>query len=266
MNFTFIDMEKNSYRLNENILTFLANEPSSESKSRPSHKLIRLDQLESEQIQNLLAKLNQVSSESKLENTNSKIIIDGHIRKITQENLDALQSILDHILKAHDEQLTHSDHQAQKHDKEIIVLFDGLNDAENLGMAFRVADAFAVSKIYLCHSLLDGLNKKIERISRQTSKHIPFEIISHPLNKLRSLQRDDYTVFAIEASKRSIEIRQFDFNDIDKLVLILGSEQNGVSDDILNFVNGSFHLTMYGKNSSMNVIQAMGIALSHIIK
>jgi tRNA G18 (ribose-2'-O)-methylase SpoU len=49
------------------------------------------------------------------------------------------------------------------------------------------------------------------------------------------------------------------------MALVVGSEINGVSAEILNISNQIVHINMYGKNSSMNVVQATSIALYEII-
>jgi len=169
-----------------------------------------------------------------------------------------------HLLAEENIQLEHDEYVASQHEKEIEVLLDGISDQENIGMAFRVADTFGVNKLMIANSNFRLIDKKTERISRQTTKHIEFQYIDDPVKELQSLEEENYLIAAIELTTKSVEISSFYFSRFDKILLILGSEQRGISKAILNKVNVTVHLPMFGKNSSMNVIQAMGLGLSEI--
>ena len=51
-----------------------------------------------------------------------------------------------------------------------------------------------------------------------------------------------------------------------KIALVIGGENHGISSEVLQEIDIAVHITMYGKNSSMNVVQATGIALHCIIQ
>ena len=50
------------------------------------------------------------------------------------------------------------------------------------------------------------------------------------------------------------------------IVLIIGNENHGVSDDLLRQSDIVLHIEMYGNNSSMNVTHAAAIALYELTK
>jgi tRNA G18 (ribose-2'-O)-methylase SpoU len=45
---------------------------------------------------------------------------------------------------------------------------------------------------------------------------------------------------------------------------VVGSERNGIENEILKCANSIYHIPMFGQNSSMNVAQATSIALYEI--
>ena len=51
-----------------------------------------------------------------------------------------------------------------------------------------------------------------------------------------------------------------------KVALIVGNEISGISEELLKLADNRLHITMFGRNSSMNVAQSAGIALYEITK
>jgi len=50
------------------------------------------------------------------------------------------------------------------------------------------------------------------------------------------------------------------------VALVIGDENSGISEEILSQCKKQVHITMFGKNSSMNVSQAAAIALYELTK
>ena len=66
----------------------------------------------------------------------------------------------------------------------------------------------------------------------------------------------------IEITDKSIDIQNFNFKNHKKIVLLLGSERNGIEN--IDQIDYSISIPMYGRNSSMNVIHSLGIALYEV--
>jgi tRNA G18 (ribose-2'-O)-methylase SpoU len=73
-----------------------------------------------------------------------------------------------------------------------------------------------------------------------------------------------YDIIALEISDISIPSERIAL-DKKAVVLIIGNEQFGISDEILALTSKHMHIEMYGENSSMNVVQATGIALYTLV-
>ena len=56
----------------------------------------------------------------------------------------------------------------------------------------------------------------------------------------------------------------FIFKNYEKIVLILGSERNGIED--INLMDYTVSIPMYGRNSSMNVIHSLAIMLYEVTR
>ena len=134
-------------------------------------------------------------------------------------------------------QLSHSDIHNSTQRFPITIVCDAIRTPENIGMCFRIAESFGVSKIYLHHQSPTIDNRIVRRTARNTVDQIPYEL---------------YTDF-------EILIQQFNFCDFEIIVLLFGSERYGIQD--IELLDASIAIPMYGHNTSMNVVHSMAICL-----
>lgn len=130
----------------------------------------------------------------------------------------------------------------------------------NIGSLFRIADALGIEKIYLSGSSLTPPNSKIRKTSRATEKHVPYSYQKNPFEIIQKLKSEDYTIISLEITSSSIDISELELKNTDKVCLILGSENAGVCQELLDESDITTHIPMLGQNSSMNVATACAIA------
>ena len=126
-------------------------------------------------------------------------------------------------------------------------------------MCFRVAESFGVSKIYLHESSPSAENRIVKKTARNTLNQIEHETYFDYEVLIRQLKEEGNTIIGIEITDKSINIQDFDFKNTEKIVLLLGSERGGLSR--VDQLDATVAIPMYGRNSSMNVIHSMSIAL-----
>ncbi len=143
----------------------------------------------------------------------------------------------------------------------IILILDGLEDVRNIGALFRLADASRIAKIYGYNMPPTNDISKIQRVSRQTTGHIEYEVLED-LKSVISLSKQ-YFPIALEYTNKSISFNSY--NESKPCMLIIGNEQRGVSQELLNISKTSLHVPMLGNNSSMNVSVASGIVVYHLL-
>ena len=158
-------------------------------------------------------------------------------------------------------QLTHDHHLNKPVTTEIILACDHIKAPSNIGAIFRLADAFQVSEIIFFGSEIDLTSHRLKKTARNTQRFIRFRESENLKNTLQKLHDKSYTSIALEITSKSIPIQEFDTTIANKLVLIIGHENYGISDAILEITHHTLHIPMYGDNSSMNVAQATAIAL-----
>lgn len=159
-------------------------------------------------------------------------------------------------------QLNHVEFKAQqKHFKpNIILILENLEHEENIGSAFRLADAFNVEKILIVtNKNVD--NKKIEKTARNCSKTVPHQFFPTIEEAFFCIEKGNYTPICVEICDDSKPLRNLDFAKYSKIALILGNEKYGVSQYALDNSKLHTHIDMYGNNSSLNVSTALAITL-----
>lgn len=158
-------------------------------------------------------------------------------------------------------QLSHYEFkQTQKpNENDIIFVLDNLEHEENIGSAFRLADAFNIKKIIIISSREFDL-KRVQKTARNCEKTVPYSIYGNAGDALREIKELEYTPVNIEITSTSKPLRDANFADVGKIALIVGNEKYGVSEEILQSVPASYHIEMYGNNSSMNVSTSLAIA------
>lgn len=159
-------------------------------------------------------------------------------------------------------QLSHYDIKNQHKQFPITIVCDAIRTPENIGMCFRVSESFGVSKIYLHENSPAVTNSIVKRTARNTIKQLEYNTYTNFENTIQQLKDEGNTIIGIEITDKSIDIQNFNFKNHKKIVLLLGSERNGI--EKINTLDQSIAIPMYGKNSSMNVIHSLSIALYEV--
>jgi tRNA G18 (ribose-2'-O)-methylase SpoU len=160
-------------------------------------------------------------------------------------------------------QLTHANTHFEKRSFPITLVCDHIYFQQNLGSLFRIGEAFGIEKIIFIGKDIPLTPKKINKTSRSTHLQIPHSIIEETTEAIALLQ-EEYHIIALEITSTSNPIQQLSVPKNKKVALLIGNEIEGVSASLLAIANQITHITMYGNNSSMNVVQATSIALYEI--
>ena len=156
-------------------------------------------------------------------------------------------------------QLTHYDIQNKQQQFPITIVCDAIRTPGNIGMCFRISESFGVSKIYLHESSPSTENSNVKRTARNTINQIEHEVYSDFDVLIQQLKEEGNTIIGIEITDKSINFQDFEFTNHKKIVLLLGSERHGIEN--IHTTDHTVSIPMYGRNSSMNVIHSLSIAL-----
>jgi tRNA G18 (ribose-2'-O)-methylase SpoU len=148
----------------------------------------------------------------------------------------------------------------------ICIILDNVLDTYNVGAIFRLADAVAVQKIYLCGETLTPPNPRIKKASISTWKWVNWQYVPTALEAIAKIknQKPKCKIIAVEQDKRSVPFHKYNFEL--PLALVVGNETYGISPEVLDMCDGIVELPMYGINKSLNVMVSLGIVLYKVVE
>lgn len=157
-------------------------------------------------------------------------------------------------------QLEHENTPKDTSNTEIFILANLVESPANLGAIFRLGDAFGVKKIFLSTSQVSMMeSNRFKRMSRSTEKYLSFHVEEDIQSLIEHIKSMSIPLYALESTTQSKSITST--TKITKVALLMGSERNGIPSQLLDLCEASFHIPLYGHNSSINVAQATAIAL-----
>ncbi len=164
--------------------------------------------------------------------------------------------------------VTNAEEEQKKHLKKnpIYIIVDNVLDTYNVGAIFRLADAVAVEKVYLCGGTETPPNHRIKKASINTTEWVDWEYAETAVGVVMQLksQIPDIQVIAVEQSDESVPYDQIDYRF--PVALIVGHETDGVSKEALEASDFVAEIPMWGVNLSLNVMISLGIILYKVME
>ena len=152
--------------------------------------------------------------------------------------------------------------------KEVILILDNIRSVLNVGSIFRTADAFGISKIFLCGitpAPIDrfGRNRNdLHKTALGAEESVNWEQAKNTVDLIKKLKTKDYKIISLEQSSNSIDYK--DSVVTEKTAIVLGSETEGVNSKVLELSDEIAEIKMLGEKESLNVSVSAGILISRI--
>jgi tRNA G18 (ribose-2'-O)-methylase SpoU len=143
-----------------------------------------------------------------------------------------------------------------------ILVLPNIRSGHNVGAIFRTADGAGVDKLYITGYSPCPPHTQIDKVSLGAEKWMPWEYRKQAGSLLKELKKMGYNIVALEKTKTSQNI--FDWQPKFPLALVLGNEKTGVSKALLKYCDESVEIPMLGKKNSLNVSVAAGVAMYRI--
>jgi tRNA G18 (ribose-2'-O)-methylase SpoU len=141
----------------------------------------------------------------------------------------------------------------------IYFILDNVYDTYNIGGIFRLADALAISKMYLCGMSDIPPNPKIKKSSIGTYKVVPWIYKNKTEEAIAELRKEieKIKIIAVEQDENSISFENEKYPL--PIALVFGNETSGISCEVLKQVDSTVEIPMFGINKSLNVIISAAI-------
>lgn len=146
---------------------------------------------------------------------------------------------------------------------ELAFVLQDVDDAVNVGAAFRIADACGARELILTGTSPTPPDATIAGIGRGTHRRVPWRHTSYASEAIGALKEQGYTGYALEVASGAVPYYEVEYPA--KVCLVVGNEGFGVNKHTLAACDTAIYIPMYGKIKSLNVHVALGIIAFHIL-
>ncbi len=151
----------------------------------------------------------------------------------------------------------------------LAALLDNVRSAWNVGAIFRTADAFGLSRLYLCGITPTPENASVAKTALGADKTIPWTASRNALRTAAELKTAGARLWALEQDERAVSItdalnQAWTGTQPAPIVLIVGNEISGVDPGLLDLCDRILYIPMRGQKRSLNVEVAFGVAASRV--
>lgn len=148
----------------------------------------------------------------------------------------------------------------------IYFVLDNIIDTYNVGSMFRLADAIACEKIYLCEKTEYPPNSRIHKAAVGTQNWVPWEKKDSTLQTIKELKKTYVQIIAIEQDKNSLIYKDILEKVRFPCALVVGNETEGIQKKILKEADLIVELPMFGINKSFNVWGSAAVVAYKILE
>ena len=179
-----------------------------------------------------------------------------------------------------------------------VVVLDNVRSAYNVGSAFRSADAFGASAVYLCGICAVPPSAEIHKTALGAEEAVPWRHFASTLEAVAALKAEGYTVVAVEQTENSVKLAAAGvappstaslrsappFAELtappltmprvarvsggapiaatsSKYAFIFGNEVEGVQQSVVDASDFCLEIPQHGTKHSLNVAVTVGIVL-----
>jgi len=146
-----------------------------------------------------------------------------------------------------------------------ILILEDIRSSHNVGAMFRTADAVGISKIYLTGytpAPIDRFGRERADLAKSAlgaQNSVPWEQVSTVIPLLTQLQKEGYTIVALEQDVRSVDYKTIVPHG--NIAVVVGNEIEGVSAEVVSLADVVAEIPMRGEKESLNVSVAAGVVL-----
>ena len=138
-----------------------------------------------------------------------------------------------------------------------IAVIDGVVDTTNIGAIFRSAAALGIGAVLLTPSSCDPLNRRAVRVSMGSVFLLPWTWLEAPISSLRT---HGFRTVAMALSDNSVPIDHPSLKDESRLAIVLGTEGDGLSTQVIQETDYVVRIPMWHEVDSLNVAAASAVA------
>ena len=186
---------------------------------------------------------------------------EGKLNRITRKNHQGVIAHLSSISYASLDNVIDNCYAVGK--SPLLLVLDQVTDVRNFGAIARTAECAGVDAIVIPEKGSAQINAEAVKTSAGALNFIPVARVKNLFFACRDLQKMGLSLVAI-TEKSEKEMYEADFSA--PAALILGSEESGISPEILQIADDKVKIPMSGNIDSLNVSVSAGVAIYEAIR
>ncbi len=191
-----------------------------------------------------------------------------HVQEVPVEKLNRLtrgnhQGVVAQIAAIEYVELTDILERVPEDETPLVVLFDGVTDVRNFGAIARSAECAGVHGLIVPLKNAAPVNGEAIRSSAGALTTIPVCRVGSVRNTVRQLQMEGFQAVAATEKSRKL-LYDADFRR--PTLLIMGSEDTGISKEVLKLCDEQLAIPMIGHIESLNVSAAAAVMLFEVVR
>ena len=149
-----------------------------------------------------------------------------------------------------------------KKENGLIVVLDGLKDPHNLGAIIRTCECAGVDGLIYKKNNAVRVNDTVSKVSSGALEYVKISELTNITATLKYLKEQNYWIVGSDA-RGDVMYNNIDYNR--NVVLVIGSEGEGVSRLVLKECDYVASLPMFGQVNSLNASVAAGILIYNVL-
>lgn len=147
----------------------------------------------------------------------------------------------------------------------LVLVLDNVRSLNNVGAAFRTADAFRIEQLVLCGVTGTPPHKDIEKTALGATASVNWVHAPSTLDAVKRLREEGYSVYAVEQATGSVPLHHFK-PPAGKKALVFGNEVYGVEQQVIDACDGVVEIPQLGTKHSLNIAVSVGIVLWELLR
>ncbi|HSF54447.1 MAG TPA: 23S rRNA (guanosine(2251)-2'-O)-methyltransferase RlmB [Algoriphagus sp.] len=145
----------------------------------------------------------------------------------------------------------------------LILVLDHITDVRNFGAIARTAECAGVDAIVIPEKGSAQINSDAIKTSAGALNFLPVARVRNLFYACRDLQKMGLTLVAITEKTEKV---MYDADFSSPVALVMGSEEDGISQEIMGIVDDRVKIPMGGNIESLNVSVSAGVAIYEAIR
>ncbi len=137
-----------------------------------------------------------------------------------------------------------------------VAVIDSVVNSENTGAIFRAAASLGMDAVLLTRTCCDPLNRRACRVSMGTVFQLPWTF----LDSYSQLKECGFSIVSLALTDRSVPIDAPELKSVDRMAIVMGTEGDGLSDEVLRLSAHVARIPMQRGVDSLNVAAAAAVA------